>query len=592
MNPMSSAPLFALLCAVASAGCVEVSSKTPANVEAPPPKAEDIVLPDGRRFGGCPENTVVRGFPMIREATATYCVTLLEPSKRDGTFVSFYPSGKPLATGMYDKGNPEGEWVTYHETGQVLSQGAYYRGIREGAWKFYRADGGLLLEETLSGGVRTAWTEYDYDKASLVAFETFVSGQGKGAVSQGPAGRRLANGALLKGQFNAGKAEGQWEARRASGAVALQLTMSAGHAEGGFSARWEENGATSVEGQLVKTLPQGDWVLSHPSGKKLGELRYEKGILRKIALYYETGDVRLAGEFLDGAPHAGWTLYHPGKAVYMSGVYAKGMRQGMWRTADVRGKPLAEGLYENGVLVDGQTVEPIVWTELGLWGHVQDLFEALAFLTAGRGKAEIDQRLISECMLFGDPAEKCLTLDWESTPGAHANDSQAEIDRRNRLQDLACAMNNPAACARAGKRAFPGELVLAADRKKAIALSAGYYQKACDLSPSETAWKARDATAKGMYKGFHSAQACVWLGDLIASGEVKSKAEAPADLYRKACDQGVEAGCVALEEAKSKGKAGAKPGAKPAPGAGKPQVTPPKPASNAPKPPAPPPKPR
>ena len=160
-------------------------------------------------------------------------------------------------------------------------------------------------------------------------------------------------------------------------------------------------------------------------------------------------------------------------------------------------------------------------------------------------------------MLVGDPAEKCMALDWETTPGPHEQDGPAEIVRRNRQQDLACAMNNPAACARAGKRLLPDDAQPPADRKKGVAQVAGYYQKACDLSPNETAWKTRDATAKAMYKGFHSAAACLWLGRLLESGEVKSKAQTPADLYKRACDQGVTEGCTALADVSAKGKPGA-----------------------------------
>lgn len=534
-------------------GCVEVSSKTPVAPAPPlvPTASHHLVLPNGERLGSCPDESVVRGYPSVAGALATYCATSLEPSVRHGPFASFYPSGKLLATGDYMLGDPHGEWRTYHENGQVQSQGQYSMGVRDGAWTFRRADGALLREETLSGGVRRMWTEYDHDAEGLVAFEAFRAVPGKGAVSEGRAGRRLASGDSLTGTFLGGKADGVWEAKTKAGLVTLRLTMAAGFAEGAYSARWSGAGAASAEGQLLKTLPQGEWLLHTRGGQSLAQAVFEKGLLRKLTVYHESGQIRLAGELLDGAPHGKWTLSRADGSVETTGTYAKGIRQGMWRTADASGATVAEGLYEGGVLAEGQSVAPLLWSEMGLSASLGELFEALAFVTAGRGRTEIDQRLFAECMLFGDPAEKCLSLDWESTPGLHAGDGAPEIERRNKLQDLACAMNNAAACARVGKRAMPRDKA-GPDAKKAVAAAAGFYQKACDLSPTETAWKARDATARAMYKGFHSASACVWLGELLASGDVKSKAETPAALYKRACDQGLEAGCSAAEEAKSK----------------------------------------
>lgn len=439
-------------------------------------------------------------------------------------------------------------------TGSRCRRARISGGVREGAWRFGRADGKPVLEETFSGGVRVAYTEYDYEKGVLKAYESFVTPAGKEPVSQGPAGRALADGNQLSGRYADGKGEGQWVEKNAKGEVIVRLTMSAGFAEGSVATFWPGTGKVAAEGEMLKTLPQGTWKLGNANGQRLAEIVYEKGLLRSIAAVHPNGNKSLSGELLEGSPHAVWTRFHQDGTVETTGTYVRGMRQGMWRTADPTGKTLAEGLYDGGLLVEGQRVEPIQWSSLGLGALLQGLFTDLGYITAGRGKVEVEQRVLGECMLLGDPAEKCLSLDWENTPGPHASDGAAEITRRNKLQELACAMNNPAACARVGRRLLPDDAKGPVDRKKVVPAVAGYYQKACDLSPSETAWKARDATARAMYKGFHAASACVWLGRLLENGEVKSKAQTPADLYKRACDQEVAEGCTALSEAASKGK--------------------------------------
>ncbi len=557
LSPSASALAVAAIAVGICAGCVEATGQFGPAASPAPPRPEEVVLPNGERFGACPEGTALRGYPMLRDAGTSYCATVMEPSVRHGRFVSFYPNGKLLASGAYEQGNPDGLWATYHENGVVLSQGTYFRGVREGAWRFARADGKPVLEETFSGGVRVEYTEYDYEKGVLKAYESFVSPPGKEPVSQGPAGRTLPDGDQLSGRYVDGKGEGQWVEKNAKGEVVVRLTMSAGFAEGGVATFWPGTGKVAAEGEMLKTLPQGTWKLGNANGHRLAEIAYEKGLLRSIAAYHPNGNKSLFGELLDGAPHASWTLFHQDGTTQATGTYVRGMRQGMWRTADPAGKTLAEGLYEGGVLVEGQRVDPIQWSSLGLGALLQGLFTDLGYITAGRGKVEVEQRVLGECMLLGDPAEKCLSLDWENTPGPHASDGAAEITRRNKLQELACAMNNPAACARVGRRLLPEDTKAAVDRKKMVPVVAGYYQKACDLAPSETAWKARDATARGMYKGFHAAAACLWLGRLVESGEVKSKAQTPADLYKRACDQEIAEGCAALTEANASGKAGA-----------------------------------
>ena len=88
----------------------------------------------------------------------------------------------------------------------------------------------------------------------------------------------------------------------------------------------------------------------------------------------------------------------------------------------------------------------------GLAASLQGLFRDLRFLTAGHGAVEAEQRSIAECMLLGDPVEDCRVLDWAIAGDAPPREGTQEIARRDRQQELACAMNNPAACAHVGKR--------------------------------------------------------------------------------------------------------------------------------------------
>lgn len=529
-----------------SAGCVDVTTQAgPGPSGAPGGGAKEaVILPGGEPFPACPEGTVVRGYPAVKGALATYCVTEVEPAVRRGPFVSFYPDGKTLAKGWYEDGNPDGPWVTFHPNGQKRSEGAFARGVRVGTWRFAREDGLPLFQEELSGGARVGGTVNAYDEHGLREVESFVVSGGR-RVSHGPALRMKDDGSRLSGAYAMGKAEGSWEERTPKGVAAVRFTMKAGFAEGPFEARWPDSGAPSATGELLKTLPQGAWTLSFRGGEKQAEVRFEKGLLRSIKVFHAGGKERISGEMLDGAPHGAWSVTHPNGTVQVSGVYSKGVRQGTWRTADEQGKTLVEGRYQDGLLVEGRAVEPIVWASPALGETLQGLFADLAWATADRGRTESEQRAIAECMLFGDPAERCLVLDWENFPAQHAGDGPAEIDRRNRLQDLACAMNNPVACARVGRR------LAAADPKNGAAAAAGFYLKACDLAPIEAAWRAR-APSAAMFKDLRAGAACLWLARMLASGEVKSKALSAAELTKRACDLEIPEACAAAPAPKKK----------------------------------------
>lgn len=576
------APLTAAFAAAAFVtACVDADTVRPASggagagAKASAPAVID--LPNGERFPGCGEGTSVRGYPMVPGAFATFCVTASEPALRQGPFVSFYPSGKPLAKGFYQAGNPDGPWTTYHENGAVLFDGTYVRGTRHGAWKFARPDGKPLLEETVDLGERTAWTEYDYENDALVAFESFVAPKGHRPLSHGRAGFVHESGNLLTGEFQSDKGQGVWEEKTPAGQLAVRVTMAAGFAEGRADVRWPGTTTLAAGGDLLRTLPQGTWTITGKDGRDLAQIRYEKGLLRSITTFHPSAAAakpqpNLTGDFADGAPNGPWTSHHPNGAVAVTGTFARGARQGMWRAADPAGKTLAEGLYEQGLLVEGQPVDPLVWATPDLAAALAPLFKDLRAITTGRGSVESEQRAFSECMLLGDPAEKCQSLDWENAAAFHAKDDAASIDRRTRQQELACAMNNPAACARVGKRlqaslspassassassaASPAASPPAtrpADRKTLLAQIAGHYQKGCDLSPLEAAWRAREATTGKVKSTFFAAEACVWLGRMLESGEAKSKAQSPLALFDRACQAGVESGCAAKAEAAAK----------------------------------------
>lgn len=64
-----------------------------------------------------------------------------ENSKRNGNWVSYYPSGKISSEGKYENDVPVGKWEYYFEDGKVSASGQYLGGQREGYWSAFNSTG-------------------------------------------------------------------------------------------------------------------------------------------------------------------------------------------------------------------------------------------------------------------------------------------------------------------------------------------------------------------------------------------------------------------------------------------------------------------
>lgn len=64
-----------------------------------------------------------------------------ENSKRNGTWINYYPSGSMASKGSYENDLPTGKWEYYFEDGKISSSGRYLGGQREGYWSAFSPGG-------------------------------------------------------------------------------------------------------------------------------------------------------------------------------------------------------------------------------------------------------------------------------------------------------------------------------------------------------------------------------------------------------------------------------------------------------------------
>lgn len=86
------------------------------------------------------------------------------------------------------------------------------------------------------------------------------------------------------------------------------------------------NGRLAAQGQLVDSVPEGDWTE-----------------------WYESGEVKLKTHFSKGAEHGVRTTFYENKTVAEEGAFRDGLQVGVWQMWFESGSPMARTTYVEGV---------------------------------------------------------------------------------------------------------------------------------------------------------------------------------------------------------------------------------------------------
>lgn len=157
--------------------------------------------------------------------------------RKNGAWVSYYPSGKIAAQGSYVNGEPTGLWSYYHPNGQLSSTGTFTDGKKDGYWVSYSVDGSKLSECRLANGTGQYQEYY-------------------------PSGKLKITGNMVDGQR-----EGEWIFYREDGTRegVCQYEKDRGRFTGFY-----QNGALHVRGDMEGDKKIGTWEIYDPYGKLTG----------------------------------------------------------------------------------------------------------------------------------------------------------------------------------------------------------------------------------------------------------------------------------------------------------------------------------
>ncbi|MDR0700329.1 MAG: hypothetical protein LBG28_14110 [Tannerella sp.] len=282
--------------------------------------------------------------------------TFYRNGKIDGQTFSITSHGTPnevKTTSSYKDGTQDGEFLAVYADGSVKTKGAYKNGKKDGQWEAFKRDGKHDgPTEVYDNGNVVKRTTYYTDNS--ISTETHFNAEKKKHGTEKE--YAFDGGHLIREQnFVNGKLLGK-QMRRVSSNQGVYLEHAIyseeGQKDGEFTEIWEETGNMKAKGLYVKDKKQGVWLYGFPDNRYPGpEEIYENGIRKSRKEYVvneSTGDYfeesnyddknNLHGEYL-----ATWVKSGKPKT---KGQYDKRLKQGVWITYDVNGKPLEESVYE------------------------------------------------------------------------------------------------------------------------------------------------------------------------------------------------------------------------------------------------------
>lgn len=170
-----------------------------------------------------------------------------EAGKPKGLWKFFYPSGKLLQTGEYDRfGLASGEWCFYSEDGKLLRNEQYFRGKRDGPYIEFDGQGNTIAKGQYTNDLCDGLWEYTYG----VCFE--------------------------KGVYQLGLRVGKWILKNGEGRLLFEGSYEGGLAHG-MHRLWFDNGQLSETGRYNMGKREGSWVFYQNDGSESLHIVYHAG---------------------------------------------------------------------------------------------------------------------------------------------------------------------------------------------------------------------------------------------------------------------------------------------------------------------------
>jgi antitoxin component YwqK of YwqJK toxin-antitoxin module len=240
-------------------------------------------------------------------------VTLYKNGKRQGTAKEYDENGMVITVFEYRndymisreyinrldaKGQKTGLWQTFHDNGAVKEENMYKDGVLDGTSRLYSNIGKMLSDRTYKEGniIDDGILEKAEAEEIIEYYKDGVTMKRKGIyLNQVPIGMHI-------------------------------FYNNKGIAEKGI--RYNENGVKTAEGAV------------NEAEKRAGEWK----------VYFETGEVKAKGNYLNDRQNGEWDFYYSGGVTEQIGTFANGVMEGEWKWFNSKGTLLREETYQGGSL--------------------------------------------------------------------------------------------------------------------------------------------------------------------------------------------------------------------------------------------------
>ena len=273
-----------------------------------------------------------------------------------------YPNGVVSSEGNMVKGKPDGYWRTYYPDGGLKTEGNRLNYQLDSTWFFYREDSTKERMITYRADVKHG-KEVIYNQFGRVKEEW----ENSNGIKTGKVRYYYESGELWKEiEFVNNKEEGKGLEFETDGRIISLLLY-----KNGFVYNHER--INRFNDQQKRT---GIWRMLYEDGSLKEEGNYTNGLKNGVFKYFDRkgkltliqqfiDDVLVEGEGATALPDIRQEYYSDGQ-LKMSGSYRNGKKQGTFRTYDPRGKEGLSYLYEQDVKVAEGNVDSL-GRRIGPW---------------------------------------------------------------------------------------------------------------------------------------------------------------------------------------------------------------------------------
>jgi len=217
-----------------------------------------------------------------------------------------------------DQKKKRGTWIDFHPNGVLAMEGYYMNGKKNGIFKKFDKQGNLVSLEKYRDG------ELVMDSEESVILDLRNTYYPDGTVKS-------------SGGYVDGVKEGVHRRYDENGVITTAITYSRGKKtgegivdkKGDFEGEWNlyyESGELRAEGNFVNSSREGEWIF-----------------------YFKNGNVESRGKYSEGLPQGEWRWYFPNKSLRRVEYYRRGREDGESVEYDADGNVISEGEYISGL---------------------------------------------------------------------------------------------------------------------------------------------------------------------------------------------------------------------------------------------------